>query len=144
MTTITIGQLARQVGVNIETIRYYEREGLMMAPKRTANGRRAYGDESIKRLAFIRKARELDFSLDDTRALLTIRDREGACEDAKVIAARHLQHVRVKMAKAIEAEQLLTAALRQCAGGTARACTVLSLLETSSANGGWETMEAGR
>jgi MerR family mercuric resistance operon transcriptional regulator len=130
MRTITIGELARQVGVNIETIRYYEREGLMLTPKRTANGRRSYGEESIKRLAFIRKARELDFSLEDTRALLTIRDRDGKCEDAKVIAARHLQHVREKILKVVEAEKRLAAALSQCPGGTARACTVLSLLET--------------
>lgn len=133
MTKLTIGQLAQRVGVNVETIRYYEREGLMPRPFRTPNGRRSYGEAETKRLRFIRKARELDFSIEDTRALLAIQDTEGRCEDAQAIAKKQLAQIRNKMLKAIEAEQLLAAALSRCPGGEAASCSVLTLLQTSAA-----------
>ena len=69
----TIGGLARRSGVNIETIRYYEREGLMPRPPRTMGGRRAYAPSDLKTLTFIRKARDIGFTLEDTRTLLGLR-----------------------------------------------------------------------
>lgn len=133
MKKLTIGQLAHRVGVNVETIRYYHREGLMLRPLRTPNGRRSYGEEEARRLSFIRKARELDFSIEDTRALLSIQDTDGKCDDAKAIAQKHLEQVRIKMRKALEAERLLTGALNHCPGGTAGTCTVLTLLHAPGA-----------
>lgn len=133
MSRLTIGQLAQRVGVNVETIRYYEREGLMPRPFRTSKGRRSYGPEEIRRLSFIRKARELDFSLADTRALLAIQDTEGRCEDAQVIARRHLEQLRDTIHKAMERERLLAGAVSRCPGGPPAACAVLALLRTPGA-----------
>jgi len=74
---MTIGQLARSTSCNIETIRYYENVGLMPVPPRTPNGYRAYDELHIKRLGFIRRGRELGFSLDDVRALLSLAEPES-------------------------------------------------------------------
>jgi len=130
MEKLTIGQLAQRVGVTVETIRYYEREGLMPLPVRTANRRRFYGADALQRLRFIRKARDLDFSLEDARALLAIHDSDGRCEDARAIAEKHLADIRAQIRKTAAAEQMLAAALSRCPGGTARDCTVLTLLQT--------------
>src|SRR5712692_7907240 len=89
---ISIGELSRRTGVNIETIRYYERIGMMPHPPRTASGRRLYGQMESRTLAFVRRARELGFTLDEIRALLPLADQGGhqACAEVRDIAARHL------------------------------------------------------
>src|SRR5262245_52095962 len=74
---LSIGELSRRTGVNIETIRYYERIKMLPAPPRTASGRRVYGPAEIGSLAFIRRSRELGFTLDEIRALLTLSDDNG-------------------------------------------------------------------
>ena len=125
----TIGDLARRTGVNIETIRYYERVGLMPRPKRTPGGQRSYGENDLRTLGFIRKARELGFPIDDARALLALRGADEGCGDVKAIAQRHLEQVRAEMRRAIEVERILSAAVDRCAGGSATSCTVLRVLE---------------
>src|SRR3954469_14781732 len=115
----TIGDLARRVGVNIETIRYYERVGLMPSPKRTISGRRKYDEGDAGTLTFIRKARELGFHIEDARALLALRSAEDACTDVKAIASRHLEQVRADLRRTIEVERLLSDALIHCPGGPA-------------------------
>ena len=82
----TIGQLSRRAGIGIETIRYYERIGLMPRPPRTGGGRRAFGPDDLAMLSFIKRCRELGFSLDDVRALLTLRAADRNCSDVKSIA----------------------------------------------------------
>src|SRR5437588_11585102 len=90
--TFAIGELSRLTGANIETIRYYERIKMLPAPPRTASGRRVYGARDVRVLAFIRRARELGFSLDDIRALLRLGSPEKAsCRQVREIAAHHLE-----------------------------------------------------
>ena len=92
---IPIGELSRLSGVNIETIRYYERIKMLPTPPRTASGRRVYGATDLRILAFIRRARELGFSLDEIRALLRLGGPEKAsCREVREIAAHHLEGIR--------------------------------------------------
>ena len=123
----TIGDLARRVGVNIETIRYYERAGLMPRPKRTSGGRRTYDESDLRTLGFIRKARELGFHIEDTRALLALRGADESCTDVRAIAQRRLEKLRAEMRRAGEVERILSDAVGRCSGG--HECTVLKVLE---------------
>src|SRR5438309_5980466 len=94
-----IGELSKRSGVNIETIRYYERIKMLPAPPRTASGRRIYGETDLRILAFIRRSRELGFSLDEIRALLRLgAPRTATCAEVKEIASLHLKAIRVKLA----------------------------------------------
>lgn len=126
---INIGDLARHAGVSVETIRYYEREGLMPRAARMRSGRRVYGPSDLKTLAFIRKARRLGFALGDVRALLSLRGPDNSCDDVKAIAQRHLEDVRSDMRRIIEVERILADALARCPGGATRDCTLLDMLE---------------
>jgi len=128
----TIGDLARRIGVNIETIRYYERVGLMPRPQRTSGGQRVYDESDLRRLGFIRKARELGFQIEDTRALVALRGVDDACTDVKAIAERQLAKVRAEMRRAGEVERILADAVGRCSGGPANECTVLSVLEPAA------------
>jgi MerR family mercuric resistance operon transcriptional regulator len=125
----TIGDVSRRVGVNIETIRYYERVGLMPPPKRTSGGQRSYDESDLRTLGFIRKARELGFHIQDTRALLALRGADDACTDVKAIAQRQLEKVRAEVNWANEVERILSNAVGSCTGGGASDCTVLTILE---------------
>jgi MerR family mercuric resistance operon transcriptional regulator len=125
-----IGELARLTGASIETIRYYERIGLMPRPPRTGGGRRAFGAESLATLSFIRRCRELGFSLDDVRALLALRKAQPCCSNVKSIAERHLQSVRAKLRDLTEMEASLATLVGQCAGDAAGECAVLDALDT--------------
>jgi MerR family mercuric resistance operon transcriptional regulator len=127
----TIGQLSRRAGVGIETIRYYERIGLMPRPPRTGGGRRAFGADNLATLSFIKHCRELGFSLDDIRALLTLRASDRNCSDVKSIASRHLQAVRDKLHTLSEIEGNLTALIARCAGDAGPECPVLDALDTT-------------
>lgn len=130
MRGLTIGKLAAATGVNLETIRYYERIRLMPAPDRTAAGHRRYGAEHLRRLAFIRRARELGFGIDDIRALLTLaRPNMVDCADARRIAQAHLGNVRSKLADLSRLEQILAETIAQCSGEPAPACPVLDMLD---------------
>ena len=125
----SISDLARHAGVSAETIRYYEREGVMPRPARTHGGRRVYDDGDFRRLAFIRKARELGFTLGDVRALLALRGPDNACADVKAIAQRRLDDVRAELRRIREVERILADAVTRCPGGPTRHCTVLDVLE---------------
>jgi MerR family mercuric resistance operon transcriptional regulator len=126
---LTIGELSRRTAVNIETIRYYERIGLLPRPPRTRSGRRVFGTESHRTLAFIKRSRELGFALEDIRNLLSLRDSHGACMDVKVIAERHLQDVRVKMRDLMKLESVLSAAIARCPNDKSTDCPVLESLD---------------
>src|SRR6266853_3269692 len=97
--TFSIGELSKHSGVNIETIRYYERIKVLPAPPRTANGRRVYGPAETRTLAFIRRSRELGFTLDEIRALLALSAKNGqdACAEVRELAAGHLADVRARI-----------------------------------------------
>lgn len=111
---IAIGELSRETGCNIETIRYYERIGL--TPKAQRRGRyRAYEDSDTRRLRFIRRARELGFTIEEIRALLGIAVGDQlACADARAIAAAHLENVRARLDHLGRMEGVLEEAVRAC------------------------------
>ena len=130
----SIGELAGLTGVSIETIRYYERIGLMPRPPRTGGGRRAFGVESLNTLNFIRRCRELGFGLDDVRTLLALRSTQACCMDVKSLASRHLETVRAKLRDLSEMEASLAELVAQCPGDTTSECPVLEALDTKAAD----------
>lgn len=136
MTAITkaranypIGALSRLTGVNIETIRYYERIGMVPAPPRSESGRRIYGEDERRVLAFIRRGRELGFSLPEIRALLELgAPGDASCGEVREIASAHLAGVRAKIADLAKLEAVLSDAVARCTGDTAPVCPVLDVL----------------
>lgn len=129
-----IGVLAKRSGANIETIRYYERIGLLTIPARTPNGRRVYTHDNLRALMFIRRARELGFTLDNIRALIRLGE-HATCSDVRDIAARHLEDVRVKLSDLTRLEKLLASTVSQCTGGAVPECAVLDILDGERTGG---------
>ncbi len=125
---IPIGELSRRTGCNIETIRYYERIGLMPAPPR--RGRyRSYGVEDVGRLGFVRRARELGFTLDEVRALLGLAvGGQTACADVRDLAASHLKDVRARIADLRRMERVLADSVRACDAGHDPGCPLIQTL----------------
>lgn len=100
MSALSIGQVARAAEVKVPTIRFYEEIGLLPTPERTQSGRRVYGAATVRRLAFIRHARQLGFSTDAIRALLELAEHpERPCDDANALAAGQLAAVETKIAQ---------------------------------------------
>ena len=126
---LAIGALSQRTGCNIETIRYYERVGLLPVPARSAGGYRLYGTEHLKRLTFIRRARALGFSIDEIRTLLKLADeRKRPCAEARVVAAAHLEDVRAKMADLRAMERVLGETVARCADGKGSGCPLIETL----------------
>ncbi|MBC7168716.1 helix-turn-helix domain-containing protein [Phenylobacterium sp.] len=125
---IQIGELSRRTGCNIETIRYYERIGLMPAPPR--RGRyRSYGGEDVGRLGFVRRARELGFTLDEVRALLGLAaSGQASCAEVRDLAASHLQDVRARIADLKRMERVLAGSVRACDAGQDPGCPLIHAL----------------
>ncbi len=127
---LTIGELSRLTGVNVENIRYFEKVGLLSAPPRTEGGRRSYDTEHVRTLAFIRRGRELGFTPDEVRALLELRQPgKASCRDVQGIAAHHLDRVRAKIADLTRLERLLAGTIEQCSGEAAPECPVLDMID---------------
>ena len=127
--TFPIGELSRLTGVNIETIRYYERIKILPAPPRTEGRRRVYGPVHVQTLTFIRRGRELGFRLDEIRALLDLGGpARASCAEVRQIAAKHLGDIRTKIADLRRLEKLLSATIGRCDGGAAPECPVLEIL----------------
>jgi len=128
--SLSIGEVSRRTGVNIETIRYYERVKVLPPPPRTRGGRRVYGREEKRVLTFIRRGRELGFSLEEIRALLGLDEPgKGSCAEVKEIASAHLASVRSKIADLRRLEGVLAEAVAQCTGDRAPVCPVLDILD---------------
>ncbi len=126
---LSIGALAKAAGVSVQTVRWYEQQGLLPEPLRTAGGQRRYGRETLQRLSFIRHARELGLPLADIRALLQLADNPAApCAEADEIIRRNLKSVRRRIAwlQALEGE--FERMLRECPSGEVRNCRVLEIL----------------
>ena len=124
-----IGELSRATGTNIETIRYYERIGLLTAPARTEANYRSYGDAHRARLRFVRHSRELGFTIDEIRSLLDLSDHpERDCADADRIASAHLEQVEEKIAQLSALRDELTRIVGRCRGGLAGDCRVIEAL----------------
>ena len=126
---LPIGEAARRSGVNIETIRFYERGGLLEAPPRTAGGHRVYDGPRVKRLAFVRRGRELGFTLDEIRGLLALADeRQTSCAEVETLARGHLDEIRGRIADLARMETVLAAMIARCASGTVPDCPILEAL----------------
>jgi MerR family mercuric resistance operon transcriptional regulator len=125
-----IGELAKRSGVKIETIRYYERAKMLVPPPRTASGRRVYDVTDLRILVFIKRSRQLGFSLDQIRALLRLGGPEKAtCREVREIAAHHLDDIRAKLRDLKKLEGLLSRTVAHCSGNTAPDCPVLDVLD---------------
>lgn len=129
-----IGALSRRTGVNIETIRYYEREGLLRRPARTAGGYRTYVPADAQRLAFIRRTRDLGFSLDEVRRLLGLADQKSrSCRSVHALAAQHLSDIRTRISDLKKMEAVLRSMVAECAAGTMPDCPLLEALSRREA-----------
>jgi len=127
--SFAIGELARRTTVNIETIRYYERIDLLPAPPRTSGGRRAYDAGHARVLQFIRRARELGFSISDIRTLLDLAEPgDASCAEVEKIARTHLESVQAKLADLVKLEVVLSKTVEQCAVSDNPSCPVLDIL----------------
>jgi len=126
---LAAGQLARAADVNVETIRYYETIGLMPVPPRTPGGHRVYDDSHVRRLAFIRRGRELGFGIEEIRTLLILSNpRLGSCAEVKGIASTHLKEVRRKLEDLTRLESILAASVARCTSEPLALCPVLDIL----------------
>lgn len=127
--TMSIGEVSRLSGVNIETIRYYERAGVTPRPARTAGGHRTYDQDQLQRLRFIRRGRELGFSLDELRAMLRFFD-DGTltCADIHAMTMDHLADIRRKIADLRRLEQVLKEMAAACSRGNVPDCPIIETL----------------
>lgn len=130
---VQIGELSRRTGCNIETIRFYERIGVMASPQR--RGRyRSYSPEDIGRLTFIRRARELGFTLDEVRALLGLASGgQAPCAEARNLAASHLKDVRARISDLKRMERALAQTVRACETGGGAECPLIVALQSDKA-----------
>lgn len=124
-----IGALAGQSGVNIETIRYYEKIGVMPKPARSAGGYRLYTHEHLKRLTFIRRGRELGFSLDDLRDLLRLVDGHAyTCAQVRALTLDHVADIRRKISDLRRLERVMTGISSRCSGRQVPDCPIIDAL----------------
>jgi Cu(I)-responsive transcriptional regulator len=126
---LTIGTLAKATETKVETIRYYERAGLLPAPARTRGNYRSYSREQLGRLSFIRRARDLGFSLSQVRELLSLADqRRRSCQAVDAIAREHLAQVDRKIADLTALRDQLDRIISQCSHGTVADCRIIETL----------------
>lgn len=135
MTRITRGELSRRTGVNIETIRYYEKVGTIAAPPRTEGGHRVYDEDHVRALGFIRRARGLGFTAEEVRAILNLGGPgKAGCSGVRDIAEHHLKEVRAKIVELTKIEGLLTSTIEQCSGDTDPDCAIIDMIEDAGAS----------
>lgn len=128
MTELTIGRLADEAGVNVETIRYYQRRGLMAEPDRPASGHRRYAGDAVKRVRFIKRAQALGFTLEEIAGLLEL-DEAHACTETRELAAHKLHVIESKVADLNAMRRALKTLLRECdVGSRAGACPIIHAL----------------
>jgi len=127
MDKLRIGELARRADCAVETIRFYEREGLLPAPSRSDGNYRLYGDAHVERLRFVRHCRSLDMTLDEIRSLLHFRDApDENCGEVNALLDKHIGHVAARIAELRELEMQLIALRRRCDHGqAAKDCGIL-------------------
>ena len=132
MKTLTIGQVAKQVGVGLETIRFYERKGLIDEPPRRASGYREYPPDAVARVKFIRRAKELGFSLKEIADLLTLRvDQDTTCAEVRERAEAKIADIQDKIRALQQMKRALTRLTVTCSGsGPSSECPILEALET--------------
>lgn len=130
---IMIGALSKRTGVNIETIRYYERIGLLPKPPRSAGRHRVYDDAHRQRLAFIRRSRELGFSLEQIRDLLgLVRGHDLTCAEVQALTEQHIADIRRKLRDLKKLERVLNDLAAKCHGSQVPECPILEALSSDS------------
>jgi len=131
MDALTIGQLGQATDTKIETIRYYEKIGLLPKPRRTTGNYRSYSAEHLQRLGFIRHARELGFSIEDVCGLLKLAPHaERPCEEVDELVARHLTATERKIEALTRLRRELRDTLNSCRGGRIAECRILQALSS--------------
>jgi Cu(I)-responsive transcriptional regulator len=130
--TFPIGEVARQTGVKVPTIRYYEQIGLLPPAPRSEGNRRCYERSKVQRLAFIRQARDLGFEIEDIRTLLALQDApESSCGKIDALVAEHLANVDRRIARLSALRAELRRMLQRCAGGRVAECRVIESIAKS-------------
>ncbi|MBN8489898.1 MAG: Hg(II)-responsive transcriptional regulator [Burkholderiales bacterium] len=125
---LTIGRVAAAAGVNVETIRYYQRRGLMPEPDKPARGQRRYAADAVRRIRFIRRAQVLGFTLEEIGSLLKL-DQAHACVETRELAAHKLEGIERRLADLKAMRRALTLLLRECEmGATKGACPIIDAL----------------
>ncbi|MFZ0663824.1 MAG: heavy metal-responsive transcriptional regulator [Acidobacteriaceae bacterium] len=142
MEGLTRGQLAKRAQINLETVRFYEQEGLLAAPSRTASGYRKFAEDEVGRLAFVKRAKNLGFSLKEIRELLVFQDEHAdACAEVRELLKKKLAVVHEKQSELEKLEVHLRSALRKCNRALARQaqqrepCPVLNQMTDSNPRG---------
>jgi MerR family mercuric resistance operon transcriptional regulator len=126
---LTRGALAAHTGCNIETIRYYERIGLLPPPPRSAGGHRLYGRDLVKRLTFVRRSRDLGFTLEEIRELLRlVGGGTYTCGEVEQLARDHVREIRSKIADLRRLQRVLEMMAAQCSGGAVPDCPIIDAL----------------
>ncbi len=126
---LTIGELARDAGCSVQSVRWYEAQGLLPAAARTAGNQRRYTQVHAARLNFLRHSRDLGFSLDDIRGLLSLTGQpDMPCEEADQIASRHLKDVEIKIEALEHLRDELKGMVHECRGGRIKDCRVIEVL----------------
>ncbi|MGO4562768.1 MerR family transcriptional regulator [Rhizobiales bacterium 3FA27D7] len=129
---ITIGTLSKRTDVNIETIRYYERIDLIPPPPRTDSGRRLYGAEDVRRLTFIRHARDLGFNIAAIKAMFALQEMpQASCEQVSRIAGDQLAAVESRIQRLLGLRTELTRMIRECDNGEVANCRIIEVLAES-------------
>lgn len=130
---ISIGELAERAGCTVQIIRHYEKIGLLPDTRRTSGNRRIYSEDQASRLIFIRHSRELGFSLDDIRQLLSFSNQpEQSCEQVDAIAREHLHGVQERLGRLRSMERELKCMVRECGGGKVAECRIIEVLADHS------------
>lgn len=131
MSELTIGRVARDAGLAIDTVRYYEREGLLEKPPRTSSGYRQYPAGAVARLRFIRQAKELGFTLSEIRELLALKVVPGkSCADVRARARSKIADIERRVAELTRMKRALTRLAAACSGrGPTSACPILDAME---------------
>ena len=128
-SVLSVGDLARAKDTKVETVRWYEKVGILPKPARTAGNYRAYGAEHLNRLSFVRRGRDLGFTLDEVRALLELADqRDRDCSEVDAIARQHLGDVERKIADLTALAAELRSVIGQCHGGSISECRIIEAL----------------
>ncbi|KCZ92176.1 MerR family transcriptional regulator [Hyphomonas johnsonii MHS-2] len=134
MTDITIGRLSSATGVKVETIRYYEKIGLMPDPPRTEGGQRVYSPDHQDRLAFIKRSRDLGFPITAVRSLLGLNDEPPSCGEVQAITMSHLETIKTKIADLKRLQKTLNAIVLDCEDGESPDCPIIHALSATASS----------
>lgn len=134
MKSLTIGQLAKQAHVGVETVRFYERKGLLEEPDRRPSGYRQYDEDVVRRLEFIRRAKELGFTLKEVKELLSLKfDSSTTCADVKERAETKIEDIESKIRTLQRMKRDLVTLTKSCSGsGPTGECPILETIETNA------------